>query len=220
MRSLRNSLLAVSAATLLAIPAFAQPPGGGGRGGMMQMGRMGAAQLIGNPGVQEELKFDDKLKEKVKEFVAKSREAMAGLRDLSPEERMEKMQEVMKTQTEAAEKFVKEHLSADQAKRLKQIVLQSAGMGAFAMEDVVKQLKLTDEQKEKIKGLGEDLRNDMRELRQGGGDPQDNMTKMRQLGKEYFGKAAATLTDEQKKVWAEMTGKPFEVKFERPRQDR
>ena len=136
MRNLRTAFLAVTAATLLAGPALAQPPGGG-RGGM-QMGRGGVAMLIGNASVQEELKLTDEQKTKIKDFAAKQREAMAGLRDLSPEERREKMQEMNKTNTEAAEKLVKEHLTADQAKRFKQIVIQQAGVAAFAMEDVSK----------------------------------------------------------------------------------
>lgn len=225
MRSLRMSLLAVSAATLLAMPAFAQPPGGGGRGGrggMMQMGRgMSIGMLLGNPGVQEELKLTDEQKGKIKDFAAKQREAQQGLRDLDPEEQRSKRQEL----TKHAETFAKDVLSADQQKRIKQISIQTAaqmgGAAVFAMEEVAKQVKLTDEQKEKFKTLGEDFRNDVRELFQGGGDMQENMQKSRSLAKEYLGKATAALTDEQKKAWSDLTGKPFEVKFEmRQRQDR
>jgi hypothetical protein len=60
----------------------------------------------------------------------------------------------------------------------------------------------------------------MRELFSGGGDMQENMQKMRSLNKEYVGKAVGSLTDEQKKTWTELTGKPFEVKFEMQRRDR
>jgi Spy/CpxP family protein refolding chaperone len=222
MKDLRLTLLTAAAAAILATPLLAQPPGGG-RGGMMQMGRgMGIAQLISNAGVQDELKFSDELKAKVREFAQKQREAMQGLQDLSPEERREKMQEIMAANTKAAEAFVKEHLSADQAKRLRQIMIQNSGLGAFAMEDVVKALKLTDEQREKLRGLGEDMRNDMRELFTGGGggDPQESANKMRALGKEYFEKAKGLLTDEQKKAWEDLVGKPFEVKMEMRRRDR
>jgi Spy/CpxP family protein refolding chaperone len=221
MRSLRTSLLALSAAALLASPAFSQPPGGG-RGGM-QMGGGGIGAILGNVSVQEELKLDDKQKEKAKEFAAKMQEKMQELRGsfqgLSREEIGEKMREVAKTQTEAAEKFMKEVLTPEQHKRAKQIALQQARLMAFTMEDVVKDLKLTDEQKEKIKALGDDMRKDMQELRGSGGDPQEMRQKTQSLTKEYFTKATEILTPDQKKHWAEMTGKPFEMK-PNPRPDR
>jgi Spy/CpxP family protein refolding chaperone len=210
MRSTRTTLLALSAAALLASPAFAQPPGGG-RGGM-QRGGGGLGMLLGNASVQEELKLDDKQKEKIKEFAAKQREAQQGLRDLDQDERRAKMAEMNKH----AEAFAKEVLTADQNKRMKQIVIQSAGLRAFSMEDVAKELKLTDDQKEKIKTLNDDLQKDVRELFQGGGDPQENMQKVQSLNKEFMTKAAGVLTDEQKKHWTEMTGKPFTVRMQRP----
>jgi Spy/CpxP family protein refolding chaperone len=215
MRSLRNSLLALAAAALLASPAFSQPPGGG-RG--MQMRGGGIGGLLGNTSVQEELKLTDSQKEKIKEFAAKQQEARAGLRDLSQEERAEKARELNK----AAETFAKETLTAEQHKRIKQIVLQQAGVLAFNGEEVQKELKLTDEQKEKIKTLAEDMGKDMRELGQpgGGGDFQEMRKKMEALRKEYVGKAAEVLTAEQKKQWADMTGKPFELKIEMRRPDR
>jgi len=195
----------------LASPAFAQPPGGG-RGGMMQMG--GLETWLSNASVQEHLKLDDQQKEKIKDFAAKLREAQQALRnpDLSQEERAEKRRDL----TKQAETFAKEILTADQLKRIKQIDLQQAGLRAFAREEIAKELKLTDEQKEKIKTLGDDMRKDVQELRQGGGDPQENMQKMRSLGKEYLTKAAGVLTADQKKQWEEMVGKAFEVKFVRP----
>jgi hypothetical protein len=218
MRSLRTTLLAVSAAALLASPVFAQPPGGG-RGMMQRGGGGGIGALLGNASVQEELKLDDKQKEKIREFASKQREARQGFQDLSQDERAEKMREM----TKQAEAFAKETLTADQHKRIKQIVLQQAGIGAFMMEDVQKELKLTDEQKDKIKTMTEDMGRDMRELFQGGGgggNPQENMQKMQSLRKEYMAKAAGALTDAQKKQWTEMTGKAFELRMEMRRQDR
>jgi Spy/CpxP family protein refolding chaperone len=214
MRNVRLSLCALCASALVASPVFSQPPGGGRGMGMMR--QMGIGILLNNPGVQEELKLDQKQKDKIKEFAAKQREAQQGLRELDREERQAKQQEL----TKQAESFAKEVLSADQQKRIKQIVVQQAGLAAFAMEDVRKQLKLTEEQADKFKTLGEDLGRDMRELFSGGGDMQENMQKMRSLNKEYVGKAVGSLTDEQKKTWTELTGKPFEVKFEMQRRDR
>jgi Spy/CpxP family protein refolding chaperone len=215
MRSLRTSLLALAAAALLASPAFSQPPGGG-RGGMQMRGGGGIGALLGNTSVQEELKLTDSQKEKIKEFTTKQREAGQGLRDLDPEEQRTKRAEM----TKQAEAFAKETLTAEQQKRIKQITLQTAGVAAFAMEDVAKELKITDEQKEKLKAIGDQMRSDMRDLFQGGGDQQENMQKMRALTKETLAKATEVLTAEQKKHWTDMTGKPFELKIEQRRPDR
>lgn len=230
MRSVRLSLFALCASALVVSPTFSQPPGGGRGGmGMMQMGRaMGMSQLLGNASVQEELKLTNEQKEKVKEFSTKmqekQREARSALRDLSPEEMREKMQEMTKANTEAAEKFAKDVLKPEQVKRVKQIAVQQAGVAAFAMEDVRKQLKITEEQADKFKTMGEDLQRDIRELFSGGFDReamQENMQKIRSLNKEYLAKAVGTLSDDQKKTWTEMTGKAFELKMDQqPRRDR
>jgi Spy/CpxP family protein refolding chaperone len=187
---------------------------GRGFGGMMGGGG-GLAMLLGNEGVQKELKLSEEQTAKVKEFAEaqgeKMREAFGGGR---PD--FEKMREMQKASTEAAEKLVKETLKPEQQKRLKQIQLQQGGLMAFASEEVQKGLSLTDEQKEKLKTLGSDMQKDMQELRQGGFSP-ETMQKTRALTKEYMGKAADMLTDDQKAKWKEMTGEPFEVQMQRRR---
>jgi hypothetical protein len=42
------------------------------------------------------------------------------------------------------------------------------------------------------------------------------MTKMAALRKETMDKVTSVLTEDQKKTWKEMTGQPFEIKFEAP----
>lgn len=88
-----------------------------------------------------------------------------------------------------------------------------------------KALNLTDDQKDSLKVINEDLRKDMQELMPrggfgrrgggggGGGDFQANMKKMTALRKEAMEKALATLKDDQKAKWKEMTGSPFEIQF-------
>lgn len=41
------------------------------------------------------------------------------------------------------------------------------------------------------------------------------MGKLQALRKEALEKVVASLTDDQKKSWKELTGEPFEIKFER-----
>jgi Spy/CpxP family protein refolding chaperone len=223
MRTASEWVMVTAVALSVAGIASAQNPGGGGRGGRGGQGRGGMmggggasiAMLLGNEGVQKEIKLTEEQKTKVKDFTdaqAKKRQELTA--DGQPDR--EKMQEFMKESNEAGEKFVKDNLNADQQKRVKQIQYQAMGLRAFSNEDVAKALKLTDDQKEKIKGLSEEMQKDMQELRQGGFN-QESMQKMRTLTKEYMVKASDTLNADQKKEWKDLTGDPFELQMQQGR---
>jgi len=212
------------AAALLALavsPAVAQRqrPGGGGFGGF---GGGGLDQLLTNKSVQEEVKIDKDQAAKIDETVKKFREdnkddydkSSFRNQDTKPEEKAEIRKKLNEKFTDVAKDLVK----PEQMKRIKQIQLQQQGLMAFTSEDVQKQLKITDDQKDQLKTIGEDLRKDMGELRQNaGGNFQEMATKMRELNKDAMEKVQKILTDDQKKSWKEMTGEPFQVRFEQPR---
>lgn len=210
MRTLLTLAAAVAAAALLAAPVLTQPPGGPFGGGM----RGGAGMLLGNSGVQQELKLDKDQKEKVTEFLKKQREKMQGL--FQPGGDREKFQEAMKEAAAETDKFIKDTLKPEQQKRLKQIQRQQAGVAAFSDEDVQKALKLTDEQKDDIKKVAEETQKNVQELFQGGDREKfrENMQKARAMNKEAAEKVVKMLTPEQQKAWKEMIGEPYEVKFE------
>jgi Spy/CpxP family protein refolding chaperone len=205
--------LVLGAAALIAGPALAQrpQPGGGGRGGF------GVEQLLQNKGVQEELKMDkeqiDKVGEALKKVREDNKEDYAKLRDrnTSREERAE----IGKKLADANAKALSGILKDAQTKRLKQIQNQQAGLALFTNEENAKTLKLTDEQKEKIKTISDDLQKDMRELFQGGGG-REAFQKIAGLRKEAMTNATKLLNDDQKKALEEMTGAPFEIRFEFP----
>lgn len=194
-------------------------PGGGFGGGMMMRG--GGAALLSNDGVQKELKLTDEQKTKVKEFTEAQQAKMREMFQGGGFDR-EKMQEAMKEGREKSEKFVKETLNADQQKRYKeinyQVQLQTTGPAVFANEDVQKALKLSDDQKDKLKSMGEEMRKDtgelMRDLRGGGDAAAEARKKLQAVTKEYTTKAVDTLSDEQKKAWKDLTGAPFEFKMD------
>jgi Spy/CpxP family protein refolding chaperone len=181
--------------------ANAQRPGGGGGFG---------GSLVSNKSVQEELKFTDEQKEKVKAVTDKQRGSFTKLKDLSKEERAEKMKEMFA----ANQKEMAAILKPEQAKRLKQIELQQSTLRSLATDDVAKELKLSDEQKEKVKTLNEEYRKDSAELRKG--DRKEMAEKRAALVKETNEKAAKILTADQQTKWKEMIGTPFTVKFENP----
>jgi Spy/CpxP family protein refolding chaperone len=210
MRTSWRIALAVSLVGGLTTPALAQPPGGF---------RGGSGFLLMNSGVQKELKLTDAQVTKIRDALAKVRadhkddfEKLRD-RDLPREDRAKLTAKINEANTKALAGILK----ADQAKRLKQITLQTRGVQAFNDPQVQKALKLSDGQKDKLKKLAQESGQKMRELFQGGGDMQEVMKKVVELRKETMTKAAGVLTDEQKKTWKEMTGTPFEFRFERRR---
>lgn len=215
MRRLAKTALTLGALALVASPALAQRPGGG-FGGMMG----GGAMLLTNKSVQQELKLDSSQVEKVNalasETMTKMREKM---QDIPQEERFgEKGQAARREVNDEMRKSLAKILKDDQLKRFEQIELQLRYAQAFADPKVQEKLKLTPDQKEKIKEINEGAMSRMQEIRQGGqGDREGTMKKMTELRKETMTKAAAVLTSEQKATWKEMVGSPFEYKPEPPR---
>ena len=130
MRTSRKMLGAFVLSALLIVPALAQRqpfPGGFG-----MMGKGNPVMLLTNKSVQEELKLTKEQAEKVGQFQEKMfermKESFTKLQDAKPEERREKFQEMMKATAQDAEKVVKEVLKPEQARRLKQIEMQQAGV--------------------------------------------------------------------------------------------
>ena len=116
--------------------------------------------LLANEGVQKELKITDDQKDKIKaateKFQADNKDELAKLRDRNTP--MEDRAEIRKKITEASTKALSGILMPDQEKRLKQIELQMQGEPHLADPQVQTTLKLTDDQKAKIKTIGEESR--------------------------------------------------------------
>jgi len=211
MRCLSKCLLVIGVAALIASPAIAQQRGG--RGGF---GFGGPAGLVNNEAVQKELKLSEeqvtKGKEALQSITEKYAEEFAKLRDLDQDERRAKMPELMAKQSEETYAALEKAWKPEQVKRLKQIGVQQQGLQAFMSPTVDKVLKLTDDQKEKIRSLQMEQGEEMQGLRGGGGgDPAEMMKKITTMRKEFTGKALALLTPEQTKEWKELTGDPFDV---------
>jgi Spy/CpxP family protein refolding chaperone len=85
--------------------------------------------------------------------------------------------------------------------------LPGRGPGMF-LRRALDGLELTDEQKDKIKALREELAKQIAALREGGGHP--DRQKMRQLITDFIAKVKEVLTDEQKKLLEEKLSAPRE----------
>jgi len=221
---LSKFVLVCGMVALMAAPALAQRPGGG----MGGFGPQSDAQLVSNKSVQEEMKLDKDTVTKVADAVKKLQDddnlkdayKTRNDRQASQEDRAAARKKI----NEAENKVVAGILKADQVKRLEQIRHQIMGLAIFTNEETAKQLKLTDDQKEKIKEINDNFVKDRQEIfgggKPGGGgkpDPEklaENMKKMQTLQKEAMASATKTLKPEQKTTLKELIGEPFDYKPE------
>lgn len=203
-------LVAAAAVAVLAVaPAWAQ--------GFMPGMPMNPLQLMTEKAVREELKLSDDQVQKASEALKKQAPKREGLRDFEPEERVKKMNELIKEANQTAVTILK----PEQMKRLREIHLQLQGPQAFHSPGVVRELKITDEQKEKIQELQKEAHKEMTELRKPGGDREKVLKRIEEISKANRDKILALLTVEQKAHWKQMTGEPFkgEIRFgPRPKQ--
>jgi hypothetical protein len=210
MRSLSKVLLAVGVAVLVAGPACAQ--------GFRPQNPL--KFLIENKDLQKELGVTD---EQVKKAVAAADDIFKKHEDdfkdvdfRSPEGR-EKMMQVNKAITTETKKALADIFDAKQTKRFNQVALQSTmrfmGPAIYADPDIQKDLKLTDEQKDKIKTINADLTKEREELFKDIGMDQDKrreaFQKMQGLNKEASDKITKLLTTDQKKTLEELKGEEF-----------
>ena len=203
MKRLTQIALVAAVAAMAASPALAQQRGFGGFGGNTVM-------LLGQKSVQEELKLSDEQVKQVEELSAKQREAFQGFGDLSQEERRTKMQEMTKANDKALAKILK----SAQYKRVEQIALQQQTSRALAFtlnnEEIAKELKITDEQKEKIREIQAKSREEMQGIERN----EEGFKKMQEIMKASNDKVKGVLSAEQKAKLKEMEGEPFKGKIE------
>lgn len=201
--------------------SFAQR-GGGRRGGGMRGMQSSPVMLLGMEEVREELKLEgdamDKLADLAEDFQADLREeAMAIMQDAGDDREgaMKELAEVVKEMSEDVMKEVKGMLNDKQMKRLNQLHVQRMGVNALMDPTIKKELKITDEQTEKIEKAMADAQSEMREammeMRDSGNFDREAFMEMRQESQEKMAAIGdKVLNDEQKKKLKEMKGEKFE----------
>jgi len=213
----KRGLTALVAMSLLAVSLVAAQAQGGGGGGFGQgrrggMRGMGGLTILRDEKVQTELKMTPdqiaKIETKQQEVQGKMRDLMQSAGDfqsMTPEDRaklMEKGQEI----NEAA---VKDILTNDQLPRFHQLELQQSvqmmGPAALARKDVAEKLKLTDDQKAKLKDINTQMMTDSQQARQ-----DQDFQKMTEIRRGANEKALAVLTDDQRATFKDMLGAKFE----------
>jgi hypothetical protein len=210
MRKLCLPFLSAALTLLCWSVAMAQPPGFGKQpfppGPPPPKGPPPALMMLSDKSVQTDLKLSAAQNKKVNAAMTKQMMSMKSTFNLAPDQRAQKMQEITKAGDQAADEL----LNAEQKKRMQQISLQVQGSRAFSNAEVVKDLKLTEEQQAKIKTINDGIGKQMGELFQGKKlAPQAFQKKMKEIEKNANDQATKLLTSEQSSMWNEMTGTPF-----------
>lgn len=178
---------------------------------------LGMPFIVFRDKVLDELKVSDEQKEKLLEHVMEQiMETGPFLDSLAKtgEEREKKLNEHRKNAQEKLAKVLKETLKAEQLKRLRQIALQQERAFALGQAELVKDLKITDEQRKQFVAITQEFQKEVQPLMkeaQSGGKPEELRPKIVKIRDEYGKKLEALLTDEQRKKWGDMLGKPFDL---------
>jgi Spy/CpxP family protein refolding chaperone len=226
-------LFSFGLAAALTTSTWAQDEGGGRRRGGGFGGRgftIDKVALMGSEQVKKELKVTEEQGKKIEEVLASHREALRGsfgggnFRDLSDEERQKAMDEMAKKRAELVKKTdgaLAAVLNKEQVQRLNEIHVQQQGVEALNDEAVVAALKLTDEQKAKIKGVITTRDEELAKLRptrrrgEGGDGPpgggEEARAKIDKVRKDADTAAFAVLTKEQNESLAKLKGAAFEL---------
>jgi hypothetical protein len=228
MKLTKRVLFAASIAVTVMLAAIttAQQKGRG-RGGFGGLGGpTPPVVLAANEAVQKDLGLSSDKVSKLTSlrddyFAAQQKEFQsAGInfqdfQNLSNEERQKRGEKMVEIGAKLNAEFgpkLKEIVSADQFKRLQQIQLQyglrNLGPPALTAPDVAADLKITDDQKQKLNDLNAEYGRKQRELFSGGGFDQEAFAKLRD---ERASKALDVLTAEQKEKLNSLKGPAFDV---------
>src|SRR5262249_42358105 len=169
------------------------------------------AGLYANKRVQKELKLTAEQVKDLPPAIRKAREKhqayLAQLRDLEPDKQIA----IMKKVADETIKAIADILKPEQVKRLKQIDRQQWVISYVISAEVAKDLKLTDDQKDKIRDIYKEYTEQVTRLAVGSARPFDQESHEK-LTKASLAAFVEVLTDDQRKAWHELIGEPFELK--------
>jgi len=218
-------LVCIAAFSLLVVPslAWAQPGGAGGAGGRGGFGRGGFGgwgggngtdiMLLLNDEIRSEIDLVDDQAEKLRALMDKQREEMrtmfqgiqgnpgANETDEQRQARFNEMREKMQQRMTELQKDIDGILLPHQSKRIKQISRQMRlrnPQTGINNDQLAEELKLTDEQKEKLKAKAEEVQKKLAE-------------KISKVRKDAEDDILSVLTVEQRAEFKEMVGEPFDT---------
>jgi hypothetical protein len=178
----------------------------------------GGSFLVFRDKVQAELKLSDKQKEKLLEkfadYAQQTKKVFDKIADLKPEQREKEMQSHRQKSHEKLAALLEKTLKAEQLERLRQLELQQQGPFALGRPELVKELKITVEQRKQFMGVVQEMQRKIEPLMreaQSGGNPEEIRPKVMKIRKDHEARILAILNDAQKQQWKKLLGKPFDL---------
>jgi spore coat protein H len=179
---------------------------------------LGPRSLVFRDKVQEELKLSDeqkkKLEKRLQDIVQDAMQFFQNLQGAKPEERQLVHHAYVEKAQEKLTAFLEGALNPEQFKRLRQVMLQREGLFALGHAEIVKELEITDKQRQQFSEVVQEMQKKIEPLlkeAQKGGNPEEIRPKVMKIRAEHEGRIEALLSDAQKKQWKEMLGKPLDL---------
>jgi Spy/CpxP family protein refolding chaperone len=179
---------------------------------------LGGPFIIYRDRVQTELKLTDaqkqQLLDKQPEYIQETMKVEDNLKSTQGEERQQAMQSHRAKSAEKFWTFLNGVLKEDQLKRFQQLELQHEGPPGLFRPEIVKELKITDEQRQQIVGVIQDMQRKVEPLlkeAQSGGNPLEIRPKVIRIIEDHEVTVETMLSTAQKKRWLELRGKPFDT---------
>jgi serine/threonine protein kinase len=162
--------------------------------------------LLHHASVLDDLRLSEEQRKQVRALLDDGKSKMMQWGKISPADRERRFVELIR----AEDKTVSTILTAEQDRRLRQISWQTQGLAAFRDGQVITALKLSAEQRERIRTIeAESFFGPLPPSKGMGSRMEDfrkNFEKRQNAAREQ---AIGILTDEQKRTWREMVGPPF-----------
>lgn len=159
--------------------------------------------------VRDELKLTDDEARKIREHNERQWKKAVEIQKLPRDERRRKYEEL----TRENERFLDEVLEPSERKRLDEISLQVVGLLLATSPKVASRLGLTDQQKQQLKQHQGEARAEIAEVLHSK-TKEGREEKIQELRQSSRKRLMEVLTPEQEVKWKEITGAPFEGKFE------
>jgi hypothetical protein len=176
---------------------------------------LGGAFLVTRDKVQQELKLTKEQREKLDQHLGAmlpgAMQFFEKIESLKPAAREQELGSYRKRANRELAALLKGTLSEGQRTRLRQLELQREGL--FGDGETWSELRLTDEQRQRFMAEIPKAHSRIEPLireAQRTGKPDEIRPKVLKIRDELQGKLESILTDEQKKQWKELLGKPME----------
>lgn len=169
-----------------------------------------------NPDVRNQLRLSDDQVERLRDIYTRSwdqyQQGLSGLQnDLTDEQRLLRQRELGQNFQNGFTGSVDQFMSDPvQRQRFGQLMLQYQGFNAFTDPSVQQRLNLTDRQREQLARLQEEWNEQMQGLSADYPRERNARERFLELRQQAGERIGNVLTEEQRRIWMEMLGQPFD----------